>query len=140
MADQKGFIYKIFSTKYPGLSYIGSTLSMSIKKRFNLHKSQYNRYLQGKANSISLYQLFDKYNINTFVIQLIKEYDVVDKKQLQIYEALTIFKNRRGIFRCVNKNIPFYINTLYQKQYKRENKERLKIYQRNYVRQHRKKK
>ena len=81
----KGLIYKIY---YKDIIYIGST-TIPLMTRFKNHK----------YHTTSLKPYFLKYGYDNFEIELIKEYDVVDKHQLLAYEQLYI-NNRK----CINKN------------------------------------
>ena len=140
MLYSTGIVYKIVCTQDSGIVYIGSTFNL-LRHRWQLHKSQYKRYLDGKHNySISIYPYFSKYGIENFKILKIKEYDccrehIRDHKHLEVYEQLWINKTKN----CVNKVNPFRIlkyNTNvnrerkkeYDKEYKEKNKEKIKEY------------
>ena len=82
----------------------------------------YNRKKNKKA--CSLYKYFDEYGIENFKIFLIKEYKVVDRKHLMIYETLWISK-----LKAINKYIPIQLlHKEKQKQYRENNKEQIKKY------------
>ena len=49
---------------------------------------------------MSTHEYYDKYGIENFEIEIIKEYNVYDEKQLHSYEQLWINKNKN---KCVNK-------------------------------------
>ena len=89
---------------------------------------------------ISIFDLFDKFGINNCKIILIKEYDVCDRKHLEMYECLWICKLKQN---CLNKTHPFRIkflsdklynkecNKIYYKDNKEKEKERIKQYREN---------
>ena len=113
-----GRIYKIMCKEDKDFIYIGSTI-LSLNKRWNKHKSDYKRWKEGKKkNNISTHEYYDKYNIENFSIELIKEYKVCDEKHLKVYEQLWINKSK-----CVNIINSFHITYLSQKEYREKNKE-----------------
>ena len=117
----KGRIYKIVC----GLSndvYVGSTIQ-ELKYRFRDHKYDYKQYLKNKKKEVAIYPYFTQYGIENFKIILIKEYDVIDRKHLMIYEALWMYK-----LKSINKNTAFYFKKLSQKQYRNTHKENRKMY------------
>ena len=59
--------------------------------------------------TISLYPYLEQYGIDRFQMLLIKEYQIIDKKQLMVYEQLAINRtnsccNSRASFQLVNTN------------------------------------
>lgn len=88
-----GRIYKIVHGQ-SDLVYVGMTTN-SLAKRWSCYKSDFDKDNHSK---ISIYPYMKKYGINQFKIILVKEYDVVDKKHLKVYETLWINK-----LRCINK-------------------------------------
>jgi len=104
-----GFVYKI---TYLDVLYIGSTVQ-KLKYRFRQHK-------QSKC-SISKY--FDIHGADNFIIELIKQYNVFDRKHLNMYEQLWINKlkcvNEQSAmnFECINKKekIKEYMKKYYKK-------------------------
>jgi hypothetical protein len=118
-----GIIYKIVCNVNPNIIYIGST-TKTLQKRWVGHIYDYKRK---KNVSVSIYEYFDKYDIKNFNIVLIKEYVVIDKYHLSVYEQLWINKYKKI---CVNKINPFKIkflsNKVRGKKYYEEHKEELK--------------
>lgn len=148
-----GKIYKVVHTQ-SNICYVGSTLG-SLRSRWCHHKTDYQRFINKKnTKNISLYPYFSKYGIDNFKIILIKEYEVIDKKQLVAYEQLWINKlnpiNKNASFQILSKNKKkeYYINNKeeisekqkayalanqesrrrYLKQYQVDNKEKIKIH------------
>lgn len=114
-----GRVYKICTDeKYTDEIYIGSTFD-TLKNRFVNHKT----------NLCSSSILFEKYGYENCHIELIKEYDVLDREHLETYETLWICKYRN---KCVNQCVPFYIKKLWEKAYYEVNRdailERNKVY------------
>jgi hypothetical protein len=120
-----GRIYKIIHNQ-SNIVYVGSTFN-TLRDRWKVHKQAYTKYLKGKGDTISIYPYFKDFSIENFKIVLIKEYDVVDKKHLYVYEALWIYK-----LKSVNKIFPFHINKIYRKEYRKANLEKIKKYQKSY--------
>lgn len=112
-----GRIYKIVSTQSDHV-YIGSTFN-TLRDRFRQHKNAYEQWLKGKNGEVSIYSFFKQFGAEAFKMILIKEYNVVDRKHLEAYEALWISKSI-----CVNQVVPFHIKKLSKKQYHEANKER----------------
>lgn len=123
-----GKIYKIISGQGEEC-YIGSTFD-ELRYRFRGHKSHYDLWKQGKHNNVSVYDLFEKYGVDECKCILIKEYDVIDRKHLEVYETLWINKLKKT---CVNKLHPFFIKKLYKKQYFMNNKDNIYIKQKRYL-------
>ena len=91
----KGLIYKIY---YRDIIYIGSTFQ-TLEERFGKNNTSLKPYLVKHGyNRTSLYEYFTKYGFDNFTIELIKEYDVVDKHHLLAYEQLYINNHK-----CINK-------------------------------------
>jgi hypothetical protein len=104
-----GKIYKIYYIKDPTIYYIGSTFK-KIENRYKNHKESYNEWINKKTKfKCSIYPYFKKYNIENFKIELLKEYKVLDKKQLLVYETLWINK-----LNPVNIKQPFAISVRYK--------------------------
>lgn len=104
-----GKIYFIKSYKNPDILYIGSTLT-SIKNRYNLHYHNY----KNKIHTSSLNKYFDQYGINSFYIELYKQYKITDKYHLLALEQLAINKYKSHI---INKNNPFGLKKMKPKSY-----------------------
>lgn len=90
-----GYIYKIVHTEL-SITYVGMTVK-SIKERFNEHTN-----INAKRNKTSLTPYLLKHGVDAFHIELIKAYEVVDEKQLKVYETLWINKTK-----CINKTVSF---------------------------------
>ena len=92
-----GKIYKIVH-KQLDICYVGSTFEKTLERRWKNHNSYYNKWKVNHNNKrIAIYPYFYKYEIENFSILLIKEYKVVDRRHLSVYENLWIKK-----LRCVN--------------------------------------
>ena len=76
-----GRIYKIVHLQ-SDIYYIGMTTNL-LCKRWSSYKSDYNKENHSK---ISIYPYMIKFGIENFKILLIKEYDVVYKQHLKVYE------------------------------------------------------
>jgi len=120
-----GRVYKIIC-KVSNDVYVGSTFR-TLSKRWIDHKNMFNRWLEGKTSTITIYPIEEKYGVENFRIELIKEYKVCDRKHLEMYETLWICR-----LKSCNKNIPFRIRYLIQKQYRQDNKDQLLDYYRKY--------
>ena len=120
-----GIVYKIFLTSDPKIMYIGSTKN-GINNRFSHHKSNY----KTNRSPLKLKNAFDLYGIINFKIQIIKAYEVVDIRHLNVYETLWINKLRP----ILNKNSPFAV--LVRKQYNQNNREHIKDIQKQYRKQY----
>lgn len=92
-----GRIYKIIHTQ-SDLMYIGST-TKSLKCRWQGHKNGYNTWDKSKK-CVSIYDHFKSHGIDNFQIELIKEYEVVDRAHLRAYEQIWMNKFKS---RAVNK-------------------------------------
>lgn len=122
-----GRIYKII-TAQSNECYIGSTFN-TIRDRFSRHRNHYKYWKLGRSDRCSAFILFDKYGLENCKIVLIKEYEVVDRSHLEVYESLWIYK-----LKSVNEIVPK--NSLlkkeqvrrYNKQYRTDNKEQIKEY------------
>ena len=80
--------------------YIGST-KQPLSVRFSKHKHDYKRYINGKYNYVSVFKLFEKYNINECEIKLIEQFDNIEKQLLRKYETYYIIN-----MQCVNIKKP----------------------------------
>lgn len=120
MSETKvGRIYKIVCTQSDHC-YVGSTFN-TIRDRFHGHKGAYATWLKDESTAkCSIYPYFKQFGVANFRMILIKEYEVVDRTHLEVYEALWISK-----LTCVNKNVPFFLKPLYNKQYREDNRERI---------------
>ena len=130
-----GYIYKI---SYIGdedieINYVGST-TKTIGDRWSKHKNSYNRYLDDKYNSMSIYSYFDKYGFDNFEISVIKEYEVVDREHLRAFEQLYINKIKCVNSQCAFQPFPKYRNVdpIKQAEYRANNKDKKKVTDKNY--------
>lgn len=94
---QNSKIYKIVSINGEGKYYIGST-TLSLQKRFSLHKSRYKRWKMGKTTWISLFDLFEESGVDNYKIELIEDYPCKTKQELYRREGELI----REMTGCVN--------------------------------------
>ena len=124
-----GRIYKIICTKSNDV-YVGSTFN-ELRVRFQQHKDGFKSWIGGKHSTITIYPFMQQYGIESFKMVLIKEYEVVDRKHLEAYEQLWISKTR-----CVNTQSAFYLKSLYHKQYRGANKDKLSEQKRQYYQEH----
>ena len=97
-------LYKIspVSPIDPADCYYGSTIH-SIQQRFSQHKASYKQFKQGnvKYRNNTVYCLFDKYDVNNCMIELVEQYPCENEIDLRIREAFYILNNP-----SVNKHIP----------------------------------
>jgi hypothetical protein len=106
------------------LLYIGST-TRDINERFKEHIRDIDKYPNFK-----LYKAMKKYNANNFYILLIEELEVDEIKDLRRREGEYI----KTIKPTLNKNIAGRS----MEQYQIDNKDKLRIYRKNYYRKYRK--
>ena len=93
-----GRVYKIIHNQ-SNICYVGSTFN-EIRYRWRDHKQDYKKWLKGNHDNISIYSYFKTHGIENFKMALIKEYEVVDRRHLEVYETLWIAK-----LRSCNKNM-----------------------------------
>lgn len=93
----RGKIYKIVHSQSDAI-YVGMTIG-SLSKRWGEHKTAAKIEQLG---STSICSLMKQHGVDQFKIMLIKEYNVIDKQHLRVYETLWINK-----LRCVNKLVSF---------------------------------
>ena len=84
-------IYKI-SNIGGNMVYYGSTCR-DIQKRFKQHKQSY----KTKADSITVYKIFDTYGIDNCKIELVEKYNCNSKRELELREGYYIKNNE-----CIN--------------------------------------
>jgi hypothetical protein len=95
MADyQKAKIYGIFSPDRK-LHYVGST-TRSLNTRFSLHKAHYQMWKDGLTNYISVFDIFERYNIEDCKIELLQSFPCATKYEL---------RKREGEFIMMTKNV-----------------------------------
>ncbi len=118
-----GRVYKIITAQSNEV-YIGSTFN-KLKHRFHCHKNDYRRWKSEGARWCSSYELFEKYGIENCKMMLIKEYEVIDRNHLSVYETLWIKK-----LKSINEVEPSggLLKKQYQKKYREENKDKIKKY------------
>jgi len=116
MDYKNGKIYSIRSYQTDEI-YIGSTCSPLNKRMWN-HKAKYKQYLNGKGDNISSFKIL-KYD--DCYIELIEKYPCNDKIELHKREGEYI-RNMN----CVNKYIPGSNNKERCKQYRENNKDKIK--------------
>ena len=80
-----GHIYKII-TGESNECYVGSTFK-KIHRRFDKHRNSFKKNML----SCSSKYMFEKYGVDKCRVILIKNYDVVDKHHLKVYESLWIY-------------------------------------------------
>jgi hypothetical protein len=120
-----GRIYKIIHSQ-SNICYVGSTFN-TLRDRWRKHKADIGK------RYISIHPYIEEYGIENFKIVLIKEYEVIDRNHLEMYEQLWINK-----LHSVNKNITFQplikeTSKNYQKKYQSNNYERLNNIRKQYV-------
>jgi hypothetical protein len=118
MPDYKnGKIYKIVNDKL-GLTYYGSTTQI-LSQRMGGHIVAKKRFDNGKCPNMTSFQLLD----GNQKIYLVEKYPCNDKNELERRERYYIENND-----CVNKCIPSRTN----KEYRIDNKDKIKQYQKEY--------
>ena len=106
------------------LLYIGST-TRNLEERFKEHKRDIDKY-----PTFKLYKAMKEYNTDNFYIILIEELEVDSVKDLRRREGEYI----KTVKPTLNKNIAGRS----MEQYQIDNKDKLRIYRRNYYKQYRK--
>lgn len=127
-----GVVYKIFNDNN-NKTYIGSTFK-SINERLKQHVNEYNRYLNGKFNFVSS---FDIIKDGGYKIDMISMHNNINKYDLRKFEKEAIIEHRKNDFNIVNKHIPNTLNyengiEEYNKEYYINNKDKLNEYQKEY--------
>lgn len=117
-----GRVYKIIAIE-GSECYVGSTFNTT-RDRWQDHKYKYGT---GK-NECSVIYLFDKYGVDGCKMVLIKEYKVVDRRHLEVFETLWIKK-----LKAINKNEPFgasirALSNKYKNKWYHNNKEHYQKY------------
>ena len=113
-----GRVYKICTDEkslgeaYTDECYIGSTFD-TLENRFSGHIRHYRRWInKSLVSKFSSSILFEKHGYENCHIELIKEYEVIDREHLEVYETLWIYKCQN---KCINKRVPFCIRKIYDK-------------------------
>ena len=110
-----GKIYKIYS-KQQNITYIGSTAQYYLSSRLGKHRGDYKLYLNNKGRYTYSFKVLE---CEDYKIELLEYYPCANKNQLETRERYYIENNE-----CVNKVIP----TRTKKQYKQDNKDKIKDY------------
>lgn len=114
-----GRVYKIISSQ-GNECYVGSTFN-TLRDRFRKHKEAIKH-----GNGSSVEEIFTKYGTDKCRCILIKEYEVIDRNHLEVYETLWIKK-----LKAINKIEPSggLLKRQYQRQFSRryyeDNKEEI---------------
>jgi len=122
---QKGKIYKLTNEETNDV-YYGST-TKTLKQRFSSHKCDYKRYLEEKEHYYSSFEII-KYS--SAVIELVEEFPCDTKKELHERERYYIENNE-----CVNRDLPGRT----QKEYKEDNKKKIRQKMKEYRNKNKKK-
>jgi len=94
-------IYRIHSLLSPDECYIGSTCLVNIDDRLERHKKDYALWKMGlKKDTYTIFTLFDKYELSSFIIILLEK-PIVDTQQ----ELLEREKHFINSISCINKNM-----------------------------------
>lgn len=125
----KGSIYMITTSK-ADICYIGSTAT-TVAKRWQVHNDKYRQWLSMDKKSISIFPYMKEHGLETFKIQLLKEYVVVDNKELLALEQLWINKykrtavNKNCAFQCMGKQAIKAKSSEYQRTHREKHKDEL---------------
>jgi hypothetical protein len=96
----KGLIYKIVSDSTDKV-YIGST-TQALQKRLKGHKNNHKKYLNGKYSYVSSFEVI-KYG--NYRIELIKEIEFIDKKNLLILEGYYITNTKNAVNKMIMRGL-----------------------------------
>ena len=109
-----GKLYKIVPTieHLEHEIYIGSTIR-ELRDRMNSHRSEYTQWKNGKRRKIMIYDLFEKYGLNNFNIELLEDYNCENNSQLREREY-----HYQCLYKCINK-LKAYSTLEEQKQHKK---------------------
>ena len=107
--------------------YIGSTTKEYLCQRMTAHKYQYKRYKKGSMGKVMSFDIFDKYGPENVKITLIELVNANSKDELLSREAYYIRNTN-----CINKQIPLRT----KKQYRQDNKEKIKDIKKIYNKQY----
>jgi hypothetical protein len=114
----RGKIYKIVDNTN-GNVYIGSTCEPTLARRLTKHRGHYKEYLKG-GNYTTSFKILEN---NNYSIVLLEEFPCETKDQLLARERYYIDNND-----CVNKYIPTRTNKEYREQNKDKIKQKMKEY------------
>ena len=123
-----GFIYCIKSPNTDKI-YIGATFN-NIHKRFYCHKAQYKAFL--KDSNYNCCSSKDILKYGSAYIELIKEVQVNNRKELYEYEGKEQRKHTNNLINTSLNNRTLDEKHIYQKNYRNNNKEKVKQYQKKY--------
>lgn len=122
-----GRVYKIVGMEEV---YIGSTFD-TIHERMQNHIRLYRMWIGKKRRGCGSFVLFKRYGIENCKMELIKEYDVYDDKQLKVYESLFYHQYKtQGI--CVNQIEPSGLRMGIKKMYEIARGDRREYKKQNY--------
>lgn len=128
-----GKIYKIIHTQ-TNTCYVGSTFN-TLRDRWAHHKNHFKDYLCKKGDNVAIFKYFKEFGVENFKIILIKEYIVIDRIHLEMYEQLWINK-----LNPVNITNPFNIMyEVYKKQHRQAKYQENKDYYKNKGKEYREK-
>ena len=122
-------IYKIIPLNQDDESdvYIGSTCKPRLSQRLTKHRGNYKQWKNGKYSNVTVFKLFEKYDIDNCQILLLESYPCSNKDQLRKKEGYYI-----KAIPCVNKNIPGRTVKESQKQYRDNHKDYFEQYRDNH--------
>jgi hypothetical protein len=112
---QNGKIYKIVDNTN-GNIYVGSTTKKYLSQRLTAHVKAYKRHLNGKHNYMTSFKILENKNYDILLIELCPCNSVEELRTRERYHIETI--------KCVNKNIAGRSS----KEWREDNKEKIKIY------------
>ena len=95
-----GRVYKIIHNQ-SDICYVGSTFN-ELRVRWAQHRQRYSQVKRIPERTMSICKYFKEHGTDNFKIILIKEYEVIDRKQLEAYEQLWINK-----LKCINEQSSF---------------------------------
>jgi adenylate kinase family enzyme len=103
--------------------YIGSTTKNYLSQRMDSHRHCYKCWKKGKGRKVMCFELFEKYGLENCQILLIENVHANTKDELISREGYYIRK-----FKCLNKVIPDRTKSEYNKEYNKDNKDKIKLY------------
>ena len=103
--------------------YIGSTTKKYLSQRMDNHRRSYKQWKNGKHHKITVYDIFEKYNIENCQILLLETVNCNTKDELLAREGHYI-KTLKCVNRCITGRT--------KKEYAEDNKEKISEYQKQY--------
>jgi hypothetical protein len=94
-----GKIYKVWSLNGNKI-YIGSTTKEYLSQRMDTHRQNYKKWKNNKHHYITIFDIFDEYELDNCKIELLESKECKDKHELLKLEGEYIRK-----LECVNKCI-----------------------------------